>query len=168
MVAIVLHLPGLGLFHQMDRLLYPSHYRPGIAVDTRGTGVVVGQQQIWIQTMLCTAAGYLSDCVVPTLPALRHSTDIQAQMNACLQELEQANRINTAGTGDSSVVVQDSSKKGCSVNKLGNEKKVSVAWSRDLAFVGTLRKRPQYEHLTHTQWILGFLCIAQGEICMNI
>ena len=48
-------------------------------------------------------------------------------------------------------------------SKGGKDKKISVAWPQDLAFVGTLRKRPQYEDLTQTQWILGFLRIAQEE-----
>ena len=46
--------------------------------------------------------------------------------------------------------------------KNGNDKKV-VAWPQDLAFVGTLRKRPSYEELTMTQWLLGFLRIAEEE-----
>ena len=50
----------------------------------------------------------------------------------------------------------------CSV-KSKTEKKVHVAWPQDLAFVGTLRKRPSYEELTMTQWLLGFLRIAEEE-----
>ena len=44
-----------------------------------------------------------------------------------------------------------------------SEKKVNVAWPQDLSFVGTLRERPLYEELTMTQWLLGFLRIAEEE-----
>ena len=131
------------------------------ARDGRGMEVIPGQQQTKIQTTQGATIGHSSDCMVPTLATLRNSADIQAQVNACLQELEQANRTNTAGTGDSSMVVPDLSKKV--TGSKGGDKKVSVAWPQDLAFVGTLRKRPQYEDLTQTQWMLGFLRIAQEE-----
>ena len=94
--------------------------------------------------------GHSSDRVVPTLSTLCNSANIQAQVNTCLQELEQANQMNTAGTGDSSVVVPDLSKKVTVGSKRGRDKKVSVPWHQDLAFVRTLRKRPQYEDLPQT------------------
>ena len=81
------------------------------ARDGRGMEVIPGQQQTKIQTTQGATIGHSSDCVVPTLATLRNSADIQAQVNARLQELEQANRTNTAGTGDSSMVVPDLSKK---------------------------------------------------------
>ena len=124
---------------------------------------VSGQQPVRKQTTQGSTAGHPSDCVVPNLSTLRNSAEIQAQVNARLQELEQANQMNTAGTGNSSIMSPDLSKKVTVGSKGGKDKKISVAWPQDLSFVGTLRKRPQYEDLTQTQWILGFLRIAQEE-----
>ena len=84
-------------------------------------------------------------------------------MNVCHQELKQVNQTNTAGTGDPSIIVQDLSKKVTAGSKGGKDKKVCFAWPQDLAFLRTLRKRPQYKDLTQTQWMLGFLSIAQEE-----
>ena len=42
-------------------------------------------------------------------------------------------------------------------------KKPKVKCPQDLAFVGTLRRRPTYEQLSITQWLLGFLRIRQEE-----
>ena len=73
--------------------------------------VIPGQQQTRMQTTQCATAGHSSDCVVPTLSTLCNSANIQAQVNTHLQELEQANQMNTAGTGDSSIIVPDLRKK---------------------------------------------------------
>ena len=86
--------------------------------------VVPAQQQTRMQNIQGTTAGHSADCVVPTLSTLRHSADIQAQVNAHLQELEQVNQMNTTGTGDSSVIVQDSSKKVISGSKGGGGGKI--------------------------------------------
>ena len=89
------------------------------ARDVRGMGIILGQHQTRMQTTQGATAGHSSDCVVPTLSTLRNSADIQAQVNACLQELEQANQMNTACTGDSSIIVPDLSKKVTAGSKGG-------------------------------------------------
>ena len=91
------------------------------ARNVRSMEVVPGQQQTRMQTTQGTTASHSADCVVPTLSTLHHSADIQAQVNARLQELEQVNQINTAGTGDFSIIVQYLSKKVISGNKGGGE-----------------------------------------------
>ena len=92
------------------------------ARDGRSMEVVPGQQQTRMQTTQGATAGHSSDCVVPTLSTLRNSADIQAQVNTCLLELEQSNQMNTAGTGDSSIVVPDLSKKVTVGSKWGKDK----------------------------------------------
>ena len=48
--------------------------------------------------------------------------------------------------------------------KSKNGKTITAVWPQDLAFVGALRKRPSYEELTMTQWLLGFLRIAEEKM----
>ena len=141
----------------------PMWQGQSVTGNVRSRDMVLGQQPTRMQNTQGATAGHPSDCVVPNLSTLRNSADIQAQVNARLQELEQANQMNTAGTGSSSSMSPDLSKRVTVGSKGGKDEKISVAWPQDLAFVGTLRKRPQYEDLTQTQWILGFLRIAQEE-----
>ena len=47
--------------------------------------------------------------------------------------------------------------------KVSKDSKQKIKWSQDLAFVGSMRKRPSYEQLTTCQWLLGFLRIRQEE-----
>ena len=141
----------------------PSWQQHSVTGNVTSREGVSGQQPARMQTTQGSTACHLSDFLVPNLSTLRNSADIQAQVNARLQELKQANQMNTAGTGNLSIMSPDLSKEVTVGSKGGKDKKISVAWPQDLTFVGTLRKRPQYEDLTQTQWILGFLCIAQEE-----
>ena len=115
--------------------------------------------------------GEIADCVIPSMTALKSSADVQERVNARLQELERAAVTSVQGNCQNSSVYDHvcNLKNSCHVNghscgvKSKTEKKVQVAWPQDLAFVGTLRKRPSYEELTMTQWLLGFLRIAEEE-----
>ena len=92
---------------------------------TRRTGYVppygqVGVPQSSYHSILCILLSFTQQLpqlshqfmvLQHTLSTLCHSADIQAQVNVRLQELEQVHQINTAGTGDSSVIAQNLSKK---------------------------------------------------------
>ena len=115
--------------------------------------------------------GEISDCVIPSMTALKASADVQERLNARLQELERAAATSVQGNCQN-LSVHDhvcNLKNSCHVNgescsvKGKTEKKANVVWPQDLAFVGTLRKRPSYEELTMSQWLLGFLRIAEEE-----
>ena len=119
--------------------------------------------------------GEVSDCVIPSMTALRSLADVQERVNTRLQELERAAATSVQGNchnlsvHDHACNVKNSCHntstygQDCSV-KSKSEKKVTVALLQDLAFVGTSRKRPSYEELTMTQWLLGFLRIAEEEM----
>ena len=49
------------------------------------------------------------------------------------------------------------------LTKKQKNEKIKVKWPQDLAFVGTMRKRPTYDQLMTCQWILGYLRIRQEE-----
>ena len=146
-----------------------------VARDGRGMGVIPGQQQTKMQTTQGATIGHSSDCVVPTLATLRNSADIQAQVNARLQELEQANRTNTAGTGDSTMVVSDLSKKVTVGSKGGNIRRfllpdpkiwlLSELSGRDLNMRTLLKHNGCYaSSVLHKRKITQSL----GPTCMNI
>ena len=109
--------------------------------------------------------------IIPSMTALKSSADVQERVNARLQELERAAVTSVQGDCHNLSVHEHACnlKNSCHVNgqscsvKSKSEKKVNVAWPQDLAFMGTLRKRPSYEELTMTQWLLGFLRIAEQE-----
>ena len=119
------------------------------ARDARSMEFIPGLQQTRMQTTQGATAGHSSDCVVPTLLTLHNSADIQAQMNARLQALEQANQMNTAGTAEASIIVPDLSKKVTAGSKGGKIRKfllpgpriwiLSELLGRDLS-MRTLRK----------------------------
>ena len=99
------------------------------------------------------AAQETTDTVIPSLQALRNSSDIHRKVNARYQELEDSNQIEQ---GSLELLLQ-------TLHKKVKNDKPKVKWPQDLAFVGTLRRRPTYEQLTLPQWLLGFLRIRQEE-----
>ena len=94
-----------------------------------------------------------TDTVIPSLQALRNSADIHRKVNARYQELEDSSQIEQ---GSLELLLQ-------TLHKKVKNDKPKVKWPQDLAFVGTLRRRPTYEQLTLPQWLLGFLRIRQEE-----
>ena len=94
-----------------------------------------------------------TDTVIPSLQALRNSAEIHRKVNARYQELEDSNQIEQ---GSLELLLQ-------TLHKKVTNDKPKVKWAQDLAFVGTLRRRPMDEQLTLSQWLLGFLRIRQGE-----
>ena len=91
---------------------------------------------------------------IPSLNTLRQATDLNQRVQERYKELEEAN--NQAATGKFELLL----------DALIRDKKTDkrkVKWPQDQAFIGVMRKRPSYEHLTICQWLLGFLRIQQEE-----
>ena len=128
-----------------------------------------------VSTATPGSTGEASDCVIPSMAALRSSAEVHERVNARLQELERAADTSVQGNCQNTPVYDHScglksnccntvnQNQNCDVKSKSN-KKVTVVWPQDLPFVGTLRKRPSYEDLTMTQWMLGFLRIAEEEV----
>ena len=84
-----------------------------------------------------------ADTVIPSLQALRNSADIHRKVNARYQDLEDSSQIEQ---GSLELLLQ-------TLHKKVKNDKPKVKWPQDLAFVGTLRRRPTYEQLTLPQWL---------------
>ena len=94
------------------------------------------------------------DTLIPSLQALKNSQAIHHKVNRCYQELEDAVQVSP---GNLDILLETIQK------KVHKEAKQKPKWSQDLAFVGSLHKRPSYDQLTTCQWMLGFLRIRQEE-----
>ena len=94
------------------------------------------------------------DSLIPSLQALRNSQTIHQKVNKRYQELEEAVQVSPGNLD----ILLDTIQK-----KVHKDAKKKVKWPQDLAFVGSLRKRPSYDQLTTCQWMLGFLRIRQEE-----
>ena len=94
------------------------------------------------------------DSLIPSLQALRNSQTIHQKVNKRYQELEEAVQVSPGNLD----ILLDTIQK-----KVHKDAKKKVKWPQDLAFVGSLRKRPTYNQLTTCQWMLGFLRIRQEE-----
>ena len=92
--------------------------------------------------------------VIPSLQSLRHSAHINDRVQQRYQELEEAISLNSQGHIE---LLLDA------LNQKRKNEKIKVKWPQDLAFIGSLRKRPTYEQLNTCQWLLGFLRIRQEE-----
>ena len=90
--------------------------------------------------------------VMPSLQALRNSTEINKKVTQRYHELE-----DMAQLGSLDLLLQSLSQ------RMQKSQKAKVKWPQDLAFVGTLRPRLTYDQLSITQWLLGFLRIRQEE-----
>ena len=75
-------------------------------------------------------------------------------MNKRYQELEEAVQVSPGNLD----ILLDTIQK-----KVHKDAKKKVKWPQNLAFVGSLCKRPTYDQLTTCQWMLGFLRIRQEE-----
>ena len=115
--------------------------------QTSGTQIRAGTQQ-GSQGM---AEG---DNLIPSLQTLRQTGDITQKVQQRYQELEQAATLDSAGNLQLLLEV---------LNKRQKQDKNKVKWPQDLAFVGSMRKRPTYDQLTMAQWLLGFMRIRQEE-----
>ena len=94
------------------------------------------------------------DSLIPSLQALRNSPTIHQKVNKRYQELEEAVQVSP---GDLDILLDTIQK------KVHKDAKRKVKWPQDLAFVGSLRKRPTYDQLTTCQWMLGLMRIRQEE-----
>ena len=94
------------------------------------------------------------DTLIPSLQALKNSQAIHHKVNRRYQELEDAVQVSP---GNLDILLETIQK------KVHKEAKQKPKWPQDLAFVGSLRKRPSYDQLTTCQWMLGFLRICQEE-----
>ena len=95
-----------------------------------------------------------TESIIPSLQQLRQANDIHTKVQRKYQELE-----DTAGHGNQGnldLLLEVLSKKQ-------KQDKIKVQWPQDLAFVGSMRKRPTYEQLTICQWLIGFMRIRQEE-----
>ena len=97
--------------------------------------------------------------VIPSLQVLRQSADINNKVQQRYRELEEASTTSAQGNLDILLEVLTRKQKG---------EKIKVKWPQDLAFIGSMRRRPNYEQLTTCQWLLGFLRIRQEESDPNI
>ena len=94
------------------------------------------------------------DMLLPSLQALKNSQAIHHNVNRRYQELEDAVQVSP---GNLNILLETIQK------KVHKDAKQKPKWPQDLAFVGSLRKRPSYDQLTTCQWMLGFLRICQEE-----
>ena len=91
---------------------------------------------------------------IPSLQQLKQASDIHTKVQRRYQELK-----DTAGHGNQGnldILLEVLSRKQ-------KQDKIKVQWPQDLAFVGSMRKRPTYDQLTICQWLLGFMRIRQEE-----
>ena len=95
-----------------------------------------------------------TDTVIPSLQALRNSAEINKKVTQRYQELEDTAQLEQ---GSLDWLLQSLSQ------RVQKSQKAKVKWPQDLAFVGTLRRRPTFDQLSITQWLLGFLRIRQEE-----
>ena len=93
--------------------------------------------------------------VIPSLQTLRGNADTHRRVNQRFQELEEASTFGDSGNWE--MLLETLQKKAQMQNK------AKIKWPQDLAFVGTQRRRPTYEQLNVTQWMLGYLRIWQEE-----
>ena len=118
------------------------------------TGEAVPQDDWLIQPGLDGGDDFIQDNArpIPTLQTLRQDADIQQRVQHRFHELEQ---LQQPDTGNLDLLIDALVKK--------KTEKQKIKWPQELAFVGTMRKRPSYEQLTICQWMLGFLRIQQEE-----
>ena len=100
-----------------------------------------------------------ADVIIPSLQALRSSSEINRKVSQRYQELEDSAQLEQSSLD---VLLHSLSQ------RVKKSQKPKVKWPQDLAFVGTLRRRPTYDLLRITQWLLGFLRIRQEEIDPHI
>ena len=99
------------------------------------------------------------DTIIPSLQALKNTQSIHDKVNKRYQELEQSMQVSP---GNLDLLLETIQK------KVSKDSKQKIKWPQDLAFVGSLRKRPSYDQLTTWQWLLGFLRIRQEEQDPNV
>ena len=97
--------------------------------------------------------------VIPSLQSLRQSVHNNDRVQQRYQELEEVISLNSQGNIE--LLLE-------ALNQRKKNEKIKVKWPQDLAFIGSLRKRPTYEQLNTCQWLLGFLRIRQEETDPNI
>ena len=86
---------------------------------------------------------------------LRQAGDIHNRVQQRYRDLEQA--ANSTDTqGNLQLLLEALSEKQ-------KQEKVKVKWPQDLAFVGSMCKRPSYKQLKTCQWFLGLMKIRQEE-----
>ena len=136
--------------------------------DTMETRCKVQTQNATIQEAVAKNGGGFKNAgqtmewdkdVIPTLNTLRQATDINQKVQERYRELEEANSHTTTGKFE------------LLIDALIKDKKIDkkkIKWPQDQAFIGVMRKRPSYEHLTICQWLLGFLRIQQEETDITI
>ena len=97
----------------------------------------------------------LQDSIIPSLQALKNTTEAHQRVQQRYDELERA--VNHIPQGNLDFLIETIQ------NKVKKQEKLKIKWPQDLAFVGSLRKRPTYDQLTMGQWMLGFMRIRQEE-----
>ena len=95
---------------------------------------------------------------IPTLNTIRQAADVNRAVQQRYQELENLNCMQ--GQGNLDILLDALVKR--------KTEKVKAKWPQDLAFIGTMRKRPTYEQLNTCQWLLGFLRIQQEETDQSV
>ena len=94
------------------------------------------------------------DAIMLSLQALKNTQSVHEKVNRRYQELEHSMQVSP---GNLDILLETIQKKVC------KDSKQKIKWPQDLAFVGSLRKRPPYDQLTTCQWLFGFLRIRQKE-----
>ena len=114
----------------------------------------LGQGATTASSQQLTGVTEEEDTLIPSLQALKNSHAIHHKVNRRYQELEDAVQVSP---GNLDILLETIQK------KVHKDAKQKPKWPQDLAFVGSLRKRPSYDQLTTCQWMLGFLRIHQEE-----
>ena len=129
---------------------------PGRTTSQQITGATGGFNNAFTNTEQQTLG---QEHVIPSLQTLCQSAHINDRVQQRYQELEEAISLNSQGNIE--LLLE-------ALNQRKKNEKIKVKWPQDLAFIGSLRKRPTYEQLSTCQWLLGFLRIRQEETDPNI
>ena len=121
-----------------------------IGVSTGG----VPQMSTGMETSHRVQPQNATEGIIPSLQQLRQASDIHTKVQRIYQELEDTAGHGNQGNLDLLLEV---------LTRKQKQEKIKVQWPQDLAFVGSMRKRPTYDQLTICQWLLGFMRIRQEE-----
>ena len=132
-----------------------------MARGDRCQAVVGSNKHIQVAQQNCSegTGQQIPDHIIPSMQTLRQSADINRQVQQRYRELDEASRLSHQGNLD--LLIE-------ALTKKQKNEKIKVKWPQDLAFVGTMKKRPTYDQLTTCQWMLGYLRIRQEETDVKI
>ena len=107
------------------------------------------ESQLGMALTTATAMGRqqgVNEQVIPSLQALRQSSQVNERVQQRYRELEEA--TGTTNQGNIELLLEV-------LSKMQKQEKIKVKWPQDLAFIGSMRKRPNYYQLTTCQCAYG-------------